>query len=132
MNNSLNESKKARISKNFTVDEFKCKCGRAECDAPIQPPPLHVNNLEKMREFYGKPMIPTSWARCAFWNKKEGGGKRSQHLKANATDFKCYNGIERHKMAFAAMKAGLTVIVYSWGIHVDSRPGEPLLLPGKP
>lgn len=65
------------VSRFFTKAEVQCKCGKCGFDT------ISVITLEAadaLREWYGKPIIPTSVCRCVVHNKKIGGAKASYHL----------------------------------------------------
>jgi len=71
------------LSKNFSLSEFKCKCG--ECDQ-IDPPLELVNELQELRDHFGASVKIHSGHRCPAYNAKVGGAEYSQHLKATAAD----------------------------------------------
>lgn len=73
------------LSKNFREREFRCKCRRADCNAP--PMQLEfIALLQKIRDRYGKPMAILSGSRCHIWNHAVGGKSHSQHLLGKAVD----------------------------------------------
>lgn len=43
--------------------------------------------LDKVREYFGKPMIIHSWLRPMEYNRLIGGASRSRHMFGDATDF---------------------------------------------
>jgi uncharacterized protein YcbK (DUF882 family) len=43
--------------------------------------------LEKLRDYFGKPIIITSWLRVPSHNKRIGGASKSMHLTGLAVDF---------------------------------------------
>ena len=63
-------------SKYFKESEFRCPCG---CGKGQVKKGL-VDNLNKMREHFGKPITITSGLRCPDDNRKEGGVSNSKHL----------------------------------------------------
>ena len=74
--------------KNFDYSEFKCKCGGKYCNG--YPVPFSydlVSNLQKIRNYFGKPLVITSPLRCKQHNKNSGGVSNSNHLKGWACDF---------------------------------------------
>ena len=71
------------LSKNFSLSEFKCKCG--ECDQ-ISPPLELVTELQEMRDHFGKSVSIHSGHRCPKYNALVGGAKYSKHLEAVAAD----------------------------------------------
>ncbi len=95
----------------FTDDEFLCRCGRPECDAPTKPSRLLRLYLDRMREMYDAPIVVNSGNRCAFWNEHEGGVAGSEHERAEGcegADVRCLGSRERWKMLDAARQAGFT------------------------
>lgn len=71
--------------KYFKRNEFRCKCGR--CGGfPVEPNEELVLILEKIRKYFGKPVIVNSGIRCATHNANVGGATSSQHLKGSAAD----------------------------------------------
>lgn len=63
-------------SKYFKASEFKCPCG---CGAGKVKKSL-VDNLNVMRQHFGKPITITSGLRCPSFNKRAGGVSNSKHL----------------------------------------------------
>lgn len=106
----------------FKRSEFKCKCG--ECGGfPVEPSEELVSVLEKIRKYFGKPVIVNSGIRCATHNRNVGGAIMSQHLKGTAADI-VVNGIAPERVA----KYAETLLPKSGGIgryktftHVDVR-----------
>ena len=47
--------------------------------------------FEPLREWYGKPLVVSSFFRCEKLNKKIGGASNSQHVKGEAIDIDCGN-----------------------------------------
>lgn len=80
------------LSKNFTEEEFICKCGKCkEVPAHLkQNLVLLCQQLEKIR-FYTGPIIINSGVRCELHNKKVGGVENSQHLVGRAADIRVKN-----------------------------------------
>lgn len=75
-----------KISKFFTLQEFKCNCGK--CETPeIDKELLAI--LDDVREWSGGPVFITSGYRCPEYNKKIGGAARSKHLLGCAADIVC-------------------------------------------
>lgn len=71
--------------KYFKRNEFRCKCGK--CGGfPVEPSEELVLILEKIRKYFGKPVIVNSGIRCATHNANVGGATASQHLKGTAAD----------------------------------------------
>lgn len=71
---------------NFTVAEFRCNCGH--CTG--YPDRVRVNTLkfiQRIRDYYKKPVKITSGLRCGYKNKKAGGVRNSKHLCGQALDY---------------------------------------------
>ena len=74
--------------KNFNYGEFKCKCGGKYCNGyPVGFSYDLASNLQKIRNYFGKPLVITSAIRCSKHNKNSGGVDTSKHLKGWAVDF---------------------------------------------
>lgn len=76
-------------TKNFAPEEFKCECGGRYCTGyPSFMKPVELQNLQKIRDHYGKPMTVTCGLRCKTYNNKlRGSIGNSKHLTGYATDF---------------------------------------------
>lgn len=112
----------------FTDEEFLCNCDRGDkCDAPKKLDPIFRVKLNGVRLELGEPMEPTSGIRCAYWNQKKNGASDSQHLVANAADIHSRGGVYMRRLVTIAMKHGLTVGVMQGAVHLDNRPGPPIL-----
>ena len=78
----------AKLTNNFTLQEFNSKCGR---DIPNNVLPNIIQlakNLQVLRDAVGKSISITSGYRSPQHNKKIGGAKDSQHVKGMAADIK--------------------------------------------
>lgn len=110
--------------KYFKRNEFRCKCGK--CGGfPVEPSEELVLILEKIRKYFGKPVIVNSGIRCAAHNASPavGGANNSQHLKGTAADV-VVRGIDPERVA----KYAETLLPKSGGIgryktftHIDVR-----------
>ncbi len=117
-----------RITPNFTVGEVSNWDARRVVSNPI-----HADNairlakeLQKARDFIGRPIKVNSWFRPPDINRAIGGASNSQHLTANAADIACPD------LAFAKF---LTIFRTNWDgyllayplskfLHVDLRAGN--------
>lgn len=77
-----------KLTKNFSLNEFKCKDGtgvpkhlRANVD-------VLAKQLQIIRDCIGKPLHINSAYRTYSHNKAVGGSMNSQHLKAKAADLR--------------------------------------------
>ena len=117
----------AKLTNNFTLEEFNSKCGR---DIPnnVLPNILQLaKNLQVLRDSIGKSISITSGYRSPQHNKKIGGAKDSQHVKGMAADIKVA-GMTPKEVALVIeglieqgkMKQGGIGIYPSW-VHYDVR-----------
>jgi uncharacterized protein YcbK (DUF882 family) len=78
-----------KLTKNFKLSEFKCKCGCKMPDDVLDNIKLLANDLQTIRDYVLKPIHPTNAYRCKKHNKEVGGVKNSQHLYGKAADLQC-------------------------------------------
>lgn len=78
-----------KYAPNFKPEEFKCECGGKYCTGyPSWMKKVELENLQAIRNHYGKPMIVTSGLRCRGWNNAQQGSiSQSKHLEGRACDF---------------------------------------------
>lgn len=95
------------IARHFVPDEFRCRCGRAECDAPAEPEQALVALLDLLRDDVKAPLVITSGLRCRWWNEHEGGEPNSGHLHGTEADVSCPSSWFRYKLLFAALTRGV-------------------------
>ena len=78
-----------KFTKNFDPKEFRCECGgKYCCGYPSWMKKVELENLQSIRDHYGKPMTITCGLRCKGYNKKlRGSITNSKHLTGYATDF---------------------------------------------
>lgn len=82
-----NAYKVKKLTKNFKLNEFKCKCKGKYCTGfPSEINDNLLKYLQEVRDKYGSVNV-TSGLRCKEWNKIQGGTTNSRHLKGKATDF---------------------------------------------
>lgn len=82
-----NAYKVHKYCKNFDLYEFRCKCNGKYCTGyPAELSDYLVQNVQKLRNKYGKTTI-TSGLRCKQYNKKQkGSSSTSTHMKGRAVD----------------------------------------------
>jgi uncharacterized protein YcbK (DUF882 family) len=78
----------AKITKNFSLEEFKCKDGSDIPNSALLNIVELARNLEVLRTAINKPITITSGYRSPKYNAKIGGVKDSQHLRGTAADIK--------------------------------------------
>lgn len=114
---------KIQLSKNFKLDEFKCKCGK--CD-PILVDEALVTWLQKIRDHFGKSVNINSGYRCAAHNAdpKVGGSPTSHHVKGMAADIRV-EGVTPEEVAKYAESIGIQRIgLYDTFVHIGSDPNR--------
>ena len=72
----------ARLSKNFSREEFACKCGCGFDTVDIE----LIGVLESVRAEFKAPILVTSGCRCLKYNQSVSGAADSQHTKGRAAD----------------------------------------------
>lgn len=75
-----------QLTPNFKVSEFKCKDGTEVPEKFLANVQKLAENLQVLRDFIQKPIIVISGYRSPKYNRKIGGARKSQHLKAAAGD----------------------------------------------
>ncbi len=78
-----------KYTKNFEPEEFKCECGGRYCTGyPSYMKKVELQNLQKIRDHYGRPMVVTCGLRCRGYNNSLAGSiPNSKHLTGYACDF---------------------------------------------
>ena len=111
----------------FRRGEFRCPCGR--CGGfPVEPQESMVRAVDEIRHRLGVPVSVVdgggSGVRCASHNAEVGGVANSQHLFGLAADLhSAASPAEIKAVAEDVMGHSGGIGLYSWGIHVDTRPG---------
>ena len=78
------------MTKNFSKEEFDCKCNCGVCEMPINI--YHnivkvANQLQILRNYIGKPITINSGYRSEEYNASiKGSSKKSQHVMGRAAD----------------------------------------------
>lgn len=103
--------------RNFMPAEVACR------DGSLMVNEYAMDCLQRLREAAGAPMIVNSAYRSPTYNRKVGGAKRSQHLKAKAFDISMANH-DPHEFAEHARAVGF----HGFGfyphknfMHIDTR-----------
>jgi uncharacterized protein YcbK (DUF882 family) len=117
----------AKITNNFSLQEFNSKCGRAIPNNVLPNIIELAKNLQVLRDAVAKPITITSGYRSPERNAKIKGAKNSQHLKGTAADIKV-TGMTPKEVALVIeglieqgkMKEGGIGIYRTW-VHYDIR-----------
>ncbi len=113
-----------KLSDNFKSTEFDCH-GNGCCLSTLIDDDL-VNYLQKIRNYFGKPVNITSGYRCSTHNKNVGGATGSRHTKGQAADISI-TGIKPAEIAKYAESIGILGIgLYETNsdghfVHIDTR-----------
>lgn len=116
-----------QITKNIHLKELQCRCGCAT------PPEVLTNlvtlafMLQRIRDFYGRPIRITSGYRCASHNMAVGGVSRSYHMLGMAADFNV-DGIAPRVLAASVLGCMQDATILAGGlkaytsfVHYDFR-----------
>lgn len=76
------------LTRNFDLSEFKCKDGTDVPEDLMDNVRKLAENLQVLRDHLGKPVRIISGYRSPKYNRRIGGAKKSQHMKARAADIK--------------------------------------------
>jgi zinc D-Ala-D-Ala carboxypeptidase len=95
-----------QITRNFSEDEFACKCGCGLKDISVK----LVEDLQITRSEYG----------CPTWNKASGGSKNSSHLTGLAVDIAMDDAVLRHRLIRTILEMGwMRIGIAKSFIHLD-------------
>jgi len=124
---------KDQISESFSItkDFLSCKC----CNA------FNYNDrfwrlMQQLRWVVDKPFYTDrkggSGFRCSIYNKQIKGAKDSRHLHGDALDVSTHgwSGNERYYLVREAIHLGFSVGIYQSWVHLDLRPGLPVVFHG--
>lgn len=102
----------------FTPSELKCKGTNS-----LMVHPASLDKLDLLRERLGYPLYATSAFRSDLHNRRVGGAKKSEHLKAKAFDIQMHNVPDRAEFEDEARAVGFTGFgfypQYNF-IHIDT------------
>lgn len=114
-----------RLSKNFMLSEFTCKCGCKPPSSVISRLRFLVQfGLQPLRDLAGEPLSVNSGYRCFAHNKSVGGAKNSRHPIGDAADIR---GTTLSPQELAALAENIPVFkhggmgIYPTFVHLDTR-----------
>lgn len=114
------------LTKNFTLREFLCKCGKCKITDDIFSNIKKVASLlQSVRDEVNYPIFITSGYRCPDYNRVIGGVEGSAHTKGLAVDVKVDNSFYRYLLLKSALKYFPRVGIYSNFIHLDVDYSKP-------
>ena len=91
---------------NFAYAELRCKCGRCDSDGSEINPAL-MDEVQKLRTLYGKPLILSSAVRCAKHPSEARKATPGEHTDGNAVDVRC-QGADALEILRLALTLGFT------------------------
>lgn len=115
------------LTKNFHLNEFACRDGRAVPEKYMNNVIELAKNLQILRDEIGQPIHINSSYRPPDYNKRIGGAPKSQHLTASAADItaKSYTPKQLAAVVERLIKAGKMkqggLGIYAGFIHYDVR-----------
>lgn len=91
--------------------------------------PQLLSKLNQFREKWGSPLLLTSAFRCEAHNTAIGGATNSMHIKGQAVDISwlAMSGSEKAALLKLALSGFSGIGLHKQFLHVDNRPGGPLL-----
>lgn len=115
------------LTTNFKLSEFACKDGSSVPKELLPNVQRLATNLQVIRDYIHCPITINSGYRTPTYNKRVGGAKNSQHLKAKASDLttseytpkELYDIIEDLINKGAISQGGLGL--YKTFVHYDVR-----------
>lgn len=91
---------------NFSYAELRCKCGRCDSDGSEINPAL-MDEVQKLRTLYGKPLSLSSAVRCAKHPSEARKATPGEHADGSAVDVRC-QGAEALLILRLALTLGFT------------------------
>ena len=115
----------AKLSKNFSSEEFKCNCGKCGINKVS---PVVVLVWQMVRDHFGKSVTINSGVRCPEYNKKVGGKSKSSHMPNDLGEGQASDGVvkgvnprEVYDFINKMFPNSLGLGVYKNFVHIDSR-----------
>lgn len=111
------------ISKHFNRSEMACNCG---CGLDTMDSET-LNVADDIRDWYGKPIKPSSAARCLLWNRLEKSKDTSQHVKCRAMDLPVAEprALYNYLCDKYPDKYGFGLYEDEGFVHIDTKTGKP-------
>lgn len=121
-----------KISKYFTYGEAIVSTTAAKLGISNEPNPHQLGRIlwtaekmDKVREYLGIPLSPTSWCRSFELNKAVGGSPTSDHLHGTSVD--CYSSMATARAIYTKLSVMLQefeidqLILYPSHVHIGFR-----------
>ena len=116
-----------KLTKNFSLWEFKCRDGSNVPAEYMDNVVKLADNLQVLRDVVGKPIRVISGYRSPKYNRRSGGARKSQHMKAKAADIKIsgMTPVEVKELIVSLIKEGKMhkggIGLYKTFTHYDTR-----------
>lgn len=113
---------------NFKIEELRCKDGTEVPERLLNNAHKLLDNLQVLRDEIGEAVFINSGYRTPTYNKKVGGAKNSQHLRATAGDITARGKTPKqlHSIILRLIKEGKMhnggLGLYPGFVHYDVRP----------
>lgn len=127
MGNSSDRRSDMRLTENFTLQEFASKDGAPFPHEVVKNLSILAEQLQVIRDHFGKPIEITSGYRSPKHNAKIKGAKHSYHTKGMAADIKV-QGVEPKEVAAVIKRMMDTGMIrkgglkaYASWVHYDFR-----------
>lgn len=108
------------LSAHFSINEFVDR----RTQHVVRPPAQLLAVLEAIRALRGTPLPIVSGHRCISSNKAVGGARNSRHIAGDAADIPSGRVTAEAALACGAVGVGVR---NGWVVHVDVRPGRPVV-----
>ena len=107
-------------SKNFPVQELRCKCPVCMCQVPNEINPESLVRLQKLRDILGFPLYINSAYRCYKHKREAIKAVPGRHNKGMAFDISVSWGERRMNIVREATKLGFTGFGFAnTFLHID-------------
>ena len=109
--------------KYFEKEEMACKCGKYCSGYPTAVSEKLMKLADKIRYYYGKPMIISSGLRCKTHNKNVGGVSNSRHMSGTAMDFMVQGKTAKEVLAYVQKQPEVryAYAIDSLYVHMDVK-----------
>ena len=118
---SMKKDGNVKLSENFTLREMQSHDGADE----VKVDSFLIDDLQQIRNHFGKAVNINSGYRTVAYNKKVGGVSNSYHTKGQAADI-VISGVNARKVAMYAENINCHGVIWypvKKFTHVDTRPG---------
>ena len=109
-------------SKNFPVEELRCKCPECQSNVPNEVNQEDLDALQRVRDAIDTPLVLTSAYRCANHPREASKRKPGRHHYGDGFDIRVPWGRKRMRIVEFALKHGFKGFGYAdTFLHIDRR-----------